>query len=87
MAFILQDVQRTLLFKYTCDAVNLRHIYLYVLEDFMSQFFADGGFIICVQIIKLCFSYHAREVKVKGYAGDMRSHVTTPSLRCIKEHS
>jgi len=23
MAFILQDVQRTLLFKFTCDAVNL----------------------------------------------------------------
>jgi hypothetical protein len=69
MAFILQDVQRTLLFKDTCDAVNLRHIYLYVLEDFMSQFFADRGFIICVQLIKLCFSYHAREVEVKGYAG------------------
>jgi len=65
-----------------CTAV--RHIYLYVQEDFMSQFFADCGFIICVQVIKLCFSYHACEVEVEGYAGDMRSHVTMPSLRCTK---
>ena len=82
MAFILQDVRRTLLFKYTWDAVNLCYIYFYVLEGFMNQFFADGGFIICVQVIKLRLSYHAREVEVKGYASDMRSHVTTPSLRC-----
>jgi hypothetical protein len=87
MALISQDVQRTLLFKYlyTCDAVNVRHIYLYVLKDFMSQFFADGGCTISVQVVKLCFSYHAREVEVKGHAGDMRSHVTMPSLRCTTD--
>lgn len=85
MEFILLGVQRTLLFKYNCNAVNLRHIYLCVLEDIMSQLFADGGFIICVQVIKICFSYHAREVEVKVYAGDMRSYVTMPSLRCTTD--
>jgi hypothetical protein len=76
MEFIFLNVQRTLFFKYTLDALNLRHVYLYVLEDFMSLFFADGGFIICVQVMKFCFSYHAREVEVKVYAGGMRSDVT-----------
>ena len=55
MAFILQYDERILLFKHTCDAINLRHVYLYVLDDFMSQFFADGGFIVGVQVTKLLF--------------------------------
>lgn len=66
MAFIFLDDKRSLLLKYTCHAVTFSDIYLHVLEDFTSQFFADGGFIAWVHVIKHCFSSDACEVKLRS---------------------